>query len=116
MLEQLAFCVNLFKRMEHLLPWLAVGHIFLKHSFKNIDHVLIGDFEIEVSIHNLPARVAGGRVPETRFITQKQGLLHVEQSEQKRRQMREEQRTQTQSGGNRWETNSQSTAKPWHRQ
>jgi hypothetical protein len=63
-------------RTQSLLPWLAVGHIFLKHSFKNIDHVLIGDFEIEVSVHDLPARVAGRRVPETRLITRIQGLLH----------------------------------------
>jgi hypothetical protein len=49
--------------MKILLIWLAVGHVLLKHSFKYADNLLICDLDIKVPIYNLPAGIAGGRVP-----------------------------------------------------
>ena len=49
--------------MYNLLPWLAVGHVFLKQSVKYTDHFFVSDLKIEVPVYNLPARMTGGGVP-----------------------------------------------------
>jgi hypothetical protein len=54
---------NEFMSMKNLLIWLAVGHVLLKHSFKYADNLFICNLDIKVPIYNLPAGIAGGRVP-----------------------------------------------------